>query len=166
MRLMLLTCLAAFAMPAAAQEEVIRGEVAYTEILRYDHNGDGKRDRIRFWLAFDGHSAVGKPDTPGYKPAAGSVRYFIRDEDDATKVVKWRGGLDMEGAPRDVPIPMSDIQFKGKTVSFEAFGMRWTITDGGKGYKKDKITVDDGFRAVQMTNLSAGDIYVGPAKKQ
>ena len=143
---------------------VVKGEVAYTDILRYDYTGNGKRNRIRFWLEFDGRAAMGTPGAPGYRPAAGTMRYFLRDEDDGTKVVKWRGGLDMQGVPKDAPVPMTDIEFDGKTVKFEAFGMRWTITDGGDGYRRDRITVDDGFRAGIVTRLYAGDVWVGPAK--
>ena len=62
----------------AAEEMVIRGAVAYSDVLRYDYTGDGKKNRIRFWLEFNGHSAVGKPGEPGYQPAAGTVRYLLR----------------------------------------------------------------------------------------
>lgn len=61
---------------AAKQPEVlvVQGEVAYTDILRYDYTGNGKRNRIRFWLEFDGRAALGTPGTPGYQPAAGTMR--------------------------------------------------------------------------------------------
>lgn len=159
-----LVALALCALPAAAQEMVVKGAVAYTEVLRYDYTGDGKRNRIRFWMEFDGHSARGTPGAPGYQPASGSMRYFLRDEDDGTKVMKWRQGLDMSGAPRDVPMPMTDIRFDGKTVTFEAYGISWTITDGGDGYQNDKLVVNDGFRSSTPVKLYAGDLWVGPAK--
>jgi hypothetical protein len=163
-RILLLLGLALCALPVAAAEMVVRGAVAYTDVLRYDYNGDGKRERVRFWREFDGHSAVGKPGEPGYKPGAGTVRYFLKDADDGTKVVKWRHGLNMEGAPRDTPFPMSDIEFDGKTVRFEAFGMRWTVVDGGDGYEHDKVIVNDGFRTSEVKKLYAGGVWVGPAK--
>jgi hypothetical protein len=160
-----LGALSGCASPGAGQEVVVvKGAVAYTEVLRYDYTGDGKRNRIRFWMEFDGHSARGTPGAPGYQPASGSMRYFLRDEDDGTKVMKWRQGLDMVGAPRDVPVPMTDIRFDGKTVTFEAYGIRWTITDGGDGYQNDKIVVNDGFRTSTVTKLYAGDVWVGPPK--
>lgn len=162
--LLLLPALFIAALPAFAQTTVVKGAVAYTEVLRYDYTGDGKRNRVRFWLEFDGHSAIGKEGEPGYEPAAGTMRYFLRDEDDGTKVVKWRQGLDMVGAPRDAPVPMTDIRFDGKTVEFEAFGVRWTIVDGGEGYASDKIIVNDGFRTSEVKKLYAGDLWVGPAK--
>lgn len=142
---------------------VVKGEVAYTDILRYDYTGNGKRNRVRFWLEFDGRAAMGTPGTPGYQPAAGTMRYFLRDEDDGTKIMKWRGGLDMEGVPKDAPVPMTDLEFDGKTARFEAFGTRWTITDGGDGYRRDAITANDGFRTANV-RLYAGDVWVGPAR--
>jgi hypothetical protein len=163
-RALLVAALAICALPAVAEEMTVKGAVAYTEVLRYDYTGDGKRNRIRFWLEFDGRSGQGTPGEPGYQPAAGTMRYFLRDEDDGTKVVKWRQGLDMVGAPRDTPVPMTDIRFEGKTVHFEAFGVRWTIEDGGKGHALDKITVNDGFRTSEVKQLYAGDVWVGPAK--
>jgi len=160
-----LGALSGCASPGAGQEVVVvNGAVAYTDVLRYDYTGDGKRNRIRFWMEFDAHSARGTPGTAGYQPASGSMRYFLRDEDNGTKVMKWRQGLDMAGVPRDVPVPMTDIEFEGKTVRFEAFGMRWTITDGGDGYQNDKIVVNDGFRTSTVTKLYAGNVWVGPAK--
>jgi hypothetical protein len=142
----------------------VKGEVAYTDVLRYDYTGNGQRNRIRFWMAFDGQSARGTPGTPGYQPASGSMRYFLRDEDDGTKVLTWRRGLDMEGVPKDVPVPMTDIEFDGNTVTFQAFGMRWTITDGGGDHRRDRVAVDDGFRSAVATRLYAGDVWVGPAR--
>lgn len=164
MKAVVLATLALCALPAAAQDAVVKGAVAYTDVMRYDYTGDGQRNRVRFWMEFDGRSAKGTPGTPGYEEASGSMRYFLRDEDDGTKVAKWRQGLDMLGAPRDVPVPMTDIQFEGKTVKFDAFGMRWTITDGGDSYQNDEIVVNDGFRTSTVTKLYAGNLWVGPPK--
>lgn len=155
---------AALAVPTTAQEMIVKGAVAYSDVLRYDYVGDGKKRSIRFWLEFDGQSAIGKPGEPGYRPAAGTMRYLLRDDDDGTKVVKWRKGLDMEGAPKDAPVPMTELRFDGKTVHFDAFGMRWTVVDGGEGFAQDKIVVNDGFRTTEPLKLYAGNVWVGPAK--
>ena len=164
MRKLLVVALAMCALPAAAEDLVVKGAVAYTDVLRYDYTGDGKRKPVRFWMEFDGHSAMGAPGQPGYQPAAGTMRYFLRDADNDTKVLKWRGGLDMAGVPRDQPFPMTNIEFDGRTVRFEAFGMRWAVTDGGEGYESDRIIVNDGFRTSEVTKLYAGNVWVGPAK--
>ena len=163
-KMLVLAGLVLCAWPAVAERMAIKGAVAYTEPLRYDYDGDGKRDRVQFWLEFDGLSAVGTPGQSGYEPASGTVRYFLQDVDDGRKITKWRHGLDMEGAPKDVPMPMSDIEFDGRTVRFEAYGMRWTVIDGGDGYASDRITVNDGFRTSDVKKLYAGDLWVGPVK--
>ena len=49
-----------------------------------------------------------------------------------------------------------------RTAEFEAFGVRWTITDDGDGYPNDKIYVNDGFRTVGPTKLYAGNLWIGP----
>jgi hypothetical protein len=149
---------------SAAERLEITGAVAYTDVLRYDYTGDGKRDRVQLWMEFSGHPATGAPGDPGYQPEAGSIRYYLQDADTGTKVMKWRKGLDMEGAPKDAPLPMTNISIKGNTALFEAFGMKWTIIDGGEGYEKDKIVVDDGYKTLETKKLYNGDIRIGPAK--
>jgi len=42
--------------------------------------------------------------------------------------------------------------------------MKWTVTDGGEGYEKDKIVVDDGYKTLETKKLYNGDIRIGPAK--
>ena len=70
----------------------------------------------------------------------------------------------MAGAPKDAPLPMTNISIEGNTARFEAFGMKWTIIDGGEGYEKDKIVVDDGYKTLETKKLYGGDIRIGPAK--
>ena len=154
-----------FAAAASATEKMeISGAVAYTDVLRYDYTGDGKRDRVQLWMEFSGHPAIGAPGDPGYQPESGSIRYYLQDADTGTKVMKWRQGLDMAGAPKDAPLPMTNISIEGNTARFEAFGMKWTIIDGGEGYEKDKIVVDDGYKTLETKKLYGGDIRIGPAK--
>jgi hypothetical protein len=160
----LLALMLAAAPVLAEPPMIVKGELAYSDVLRYDYTGDGHRNRVRFWLEFDGHSAIGREGEPGYRPASGTMRYFLRDDDNGTKVLKWRGGLDMLGVPKDTPMPMTDIRFDGKTVHFDAYGMQWTLIDGGKGYASDKVIVNDGFRTSEIKRLYAGDLWIGPAE--
>jgi hypothetical protein len=154
-----------FAAAASATEKMeITGAVAYTDVLRYDYTGDGKRDRVQLWMEFNGYPAIGNPGDPAYQPESGSIRYYLQDADTGTKVMRWRKGLDMEGAPKDAPLPMTNISIKGNTARFEAFGMNWTVTDGGEGYEKDKIVVDDGYKTLETKKLYGGDLRIGPAK--
>ena len=39
----------------------------------------------------------------------------------------------MEGPPPSGPYPMTDIQIRENMAMFTAFGMRWTVIDGGEG---------------------------------
>ena len=59
--------------------------------------------------------------------------------------------------------PATNIVVKGNTATFEAFRMKWTVVDGGPGFDKDSVTVDDGFRAKPL-KLYAGDLTIGPVK--
>ena len=160
----LVCCFALSGVTSAAERLEIAGAVAYTDILRYDYTGDGKRNNVQFWLEFSGRAASGAPGEARTQPAEGTIRYFLRDADDGTKVFKWRQGLDMAGAPKDVPLPMTDLTIEGNTARFEAFGMKWTISDGGEGHARDKIVVDDGYKALETKKLYGGDIRIGPVR--
>jgi hypothetical protein len=164
MRALIAALLLFFAGACAAETLAIRGAVAYTDILRYDYTGDGKRNRVQFWLEFDGRVAAGAPANGDPESPNGTIRYFLKDADDGTKVVKWRHGLDMQGAPRDTPLPMTNLVIEGNTARFEAFDMKWTVIDGGEGYPNDKIVVHDGFKASETKKLYGGDVRIGPAQ--
>ena len=160
----LVCCFALSGEAFAAERLEISGAVAYTDVLRYDYTGDGKRNNVQLWLEFSGRAPSGAQGEAGALPAEGTIRYFLRDADDGTKVFKWRQGLDMAGAPKDVPLPMTDLTIEGNTARFEAFGMKWTISDGGEGHARDKIVVDDGYKALETKKLYGGDIRIGPAR--
>ncbi len=164
MRVSAATLILFIALPAGAETLVIKGAVAYTDVLRYDYTGDGKRNRVQFWLEFDGRVEAATPAMGGTESPNGTVRYYLKDADDGTKVAKWRQGLDMQGAPRDTPLPMTNLVIEGNTARFEAFEMKWTVIDGGEGFARDKITVHDGFKAAETKTLYGGDVRVGPAK--
>jgi hypothetical protein len=149
---------------SAAERMELTGAVAYTDVLRYDYTGDRKRNRVQFWMEFSGHPAIGVPGEAGYQPESGFIRYYLQDADTGTKVMKWRQGLDMAGAPKDAPLPMTNISIEGNTARFEAFGMKWTVSDGGEGYEKDKIVVDDGYKTLETKKLYGGDVRIGTAK--
>lgn len=148
---------------SAAEQMEISGAVAYTEVLRYDYDDDGKRNPVQFWLEFHGRQTAGKPGEPGFQPEAGSIRYYLQDAESGTRVMQWRSGIDMEGVPKDAPLPMTNIRIDGNTARFEAFGMNWTVTDGGEGYEHDRIVVDDGYKILETKKLYGGNIDIGPA---
>jgi predicted CXXCH cytochrome family protein len=138
----------------------ISGAVAYTEIVRFDYTKDGVRNRVQFWLEFKGRSAVGNPGDSGYQPEEGAIWYYLYDVDKKQRVANWLMGFNMmEGPPPSGPYPMTNIVVEGETGRFEAFGMRWTVVDGGEGHTKDRVTVDDGFRPRQMRTYD-GDLRI------
>ncbi len=134
--------------------------------MRFDYTKDGIRNRVQFWLEFKGRPAVGKPGDPDYGPKKEpSVTIFttsIRNR----KSANWFMGFSMmEGPPPSGPYPMTNLVIEGNTARFEAFGMKWTVVDGGEGYAKDRVTVDDGFRPREM-KMYDGDLRVGPTGKR
>lgn len=165
MRLLRAGVLGAIAMTAAAaaaQPPQLSGAFAVTEIVRFDYDRDGERNRVQFWLEVAGRPAVGAPGEPGFRPEEGTLRYYMFDIDQDVKVFEWSIPLDMGGPPPDKTYPMENIVIDGRTATFEAFNMKWTVIDGGKGIENDTVTIDDGFRTRSKT-FYAGDLQVGSA---
>ena len=143
-----------------AQQTGITGAVAYTETIQFDYRKDGIRNRVQFWLEFKGTPALGKPGEAGYKPESGAIYYYLVDVDNKKQVDNWLMGFSMmEGPPPSGPYPMNNIKVRGKTATFTAFGMTWTVIDGGEGYAKDTVKIDDGFRTGEM-KLHGGDLRI------
>jgi len=144
----------------ADQQPEITGAVAYTEIMKFDYTKDGTRDQVQFWLKFKGTPALGEPGEAGYIPESGAIYYYLVDVDLKKQVDNWLMGFSMmEGPPPSGPYPMQKIDIKGNQAFFEAFGMKWTITDGGEDYTKDTVKVDDGFRIRKM-KLYGGNLKI------
>ena len=144
----------------AAQLTEFTGAVAYTEIMEFDYTKDGTRNRVQFWLEFKGSPALGKKGETGYKPESGAIYYYLVDVENRKKVDNWLMGFSMmEGPPPSGPYPMNNIDINGNTVTFAAFGMKWTVIDGGEGYEKDTVKIDDGFRVKDM-KMFGGDLRI------
>jgi predicted CXXCH cytochrome family protein len=144
----------------AAQLPEITGAVAYTEAVRFDYSKDGTKNRVQFWLEFKGSPASGEPGEAGYRPESGGIHYYLYDVDNKKRVDNWLMGFSMmEGPPPSGPYPMSNIEIQGSTSTFEAFGMKWTVIDGGEGHARDRVTIDDGFKPRDM-KLYGGDLRV------
>jgi len=148
----------------AAQQTEIRGAVAYTETIEFDYTKDGTRNRVQFWLEYKGSPTFGKPGEAGYKPESGSIYYYLVDVDNKKQVDNWLMGFSMmEGPPPSGPYPMTEIEIRGNTATFTAFDMKWTIIDGGEGYARDTVKIDDGFQTREM-KLYAGDFKIVDAE--
>jgi predicted CXXCH cytochrome family protein len=144
----------------AAQQTEITGAVAYTETIQFDYTKDGTRNRVQFWLDFKGSPALGKPGEAGYQPESGAVYYYLVDLDNKKQVDNWLMGFSMmEGPPPSGPYPMTEIEIRGNMAMFTAFGMKWTVIDGGAGYARDTVKIDDGFTTREM-KLHGGDFKI------
>jgi len=65
----------------------------------------------------------------------------------------------MSEPPPSGPYPITNLVVEGNTARFEAFQMKWSVTDGGTGFEKDTVLVDDGFKPKEM-KIYAGDLSV------
>lgn len=148
----------------AADHSEIQGAVAYTDIIRFDYTKDGMKNPVQFWLEFKGHVSVSQPGESGAKPAEGVIHYYLYDVDKKVRVANWLMGFTMmEGPPPSGPYPMTNLVIEGNTARFEAFGMKWTVTDGGQGHTEDRLTVEDGFRQREIRTFD-GDLRVVSAR--
>ena len=159
--LIVLICQIVLCCPVLAdQQPEITGAVAYTEIMKFDYTKDGILNQVQFWLKFKGSSAIGEPGEAGYIPESGAIYYYLVDVELKKQVDNWLMGFSMmEGPPPSGPYPIKKIDIKGNQAHFEAFGMKWTIIDGGADYTKDTVTIDDGFRVRDM-KLYSGDLKI------
>jgi hypothetical protein len=165
MRWVVLGVLCWFLLPGqalAATPTELTGSVAYTEVMNYDYDQDGRIDKVQFWAEFHGRPATGEPDTPSYQPEAGEILFFLYDLERKKKILDWLQ-FSMAALPRNKPFPMTKIFIKGNTARFEANDMQYTVQDGGKGYVHDRVTANDGLRERQV-KLYAGDIDIGPVR--
>lgn len=151
---------------AVAQAPVLElsGAISYTQVYRFDYSKDGHRNPVRFYIEFTARPAVGTEGQPGYVAESGSIHYYVFDIEKNQRVEKWLEGFAMlnhDAVAADHPA--TNIVITGNTATFEAFRMKWTVVDGGPGFEKDSVTVDDGFRAKPL-KLYAGDLTIGPVK--
>jgi hypothetical protein len=150
----------------AALLSEVSGKIAYTEVIRFDYNKDGKKNQVQFWIELKVRPAVGKPGDSGYLPEEGSIWYYLYDIEDKKRVDNWLMGFNMmEGPPPTGPYPATNISIQGNTARFDAFDMKWTIVDGGDGYSKDRVTIHDGVRQRDM-KLYGGDLKVVTSQAQ
>jgi hypothetical protein len=148
-------------MSAAAEQSrpVLTGKAAYAEPVAFDYNRDGKADMIQMWASFDVKPAVGKEGDTGYLPEEGTMRRYLQDIKTGQPVIGFSMFNMLPDTPIGEPVPVSDITLTGKTMSFNVGSMRYKVTDGGKGYQHDSITVNDGLNDYPVT-LFDGDLTI------
>jgi len=138
------------ALPALADDEgpSLTGAVGYSVPLELDLDRDGKPDRVQLWVDFE------------VKGESGTLGYYLLDLDSGKKVWNYMD-IFMGQVPRKRRHAVRNVVFDGKTVLFKAVGMSWRVTDGGPGFKHDRIQVAAG-RAKRDFKLQAGDVTVKP----
>jgi hypothetical protein len=164
----LLAVALALPLPAAAEKPpltppYLSGELAFSEVLAFDYDRDGKPDKVQFWIAVEGQPAVGKAGEPGARPESGSIRYFVYDVERSKKVKDWLMGFNMGFPVADEPHPIAKISVDGRTARFELRGATWTITDAGDSWDEDEISLKDAS-GVRKGRFYGGDLRVVPAE--
>ncbi len=158
--------LLAAVLPMAADAEQVRpaltGKAAYAEPVAFDYNRDGKADMIQMWVSFDVKPAVGKEGDAGYLPEEGTMRRYLQDIKTGQPVIGFSMFNMLPDTPIGEPVSVSDIALSGNTMSFNVGPMRYKVTDGGKGYQHDSITVNDGLNDYPVT-LFDGDLTISGA---
>lgn len=139
----------------------LSGELAFSEILSFDYDRDGTRDKVQFWIVVEGQPAVGKDGEPGARPESGSIRYFVYDVERGKKIKDWLMGFNMGFPVADEPHPITHITVSGRTATFELRGATWTITDAGDTWDKDTIELKDAS-GVKKGRFYGGDFRVVP----
>ncbi len=152
-------------MTAAAKNSrhALTGEVAYAEPVAFDYDRNGTADEIQMWANFDVKTAVGKEGEPGYLPAEGTMRRYMKDIKTGQPIVGFSMFNMLPDTPIGEPVPVSDITLSGKTMSFIVGDLHYQVTDGGQGYEHDSITVNDGLNDYPVT-LFAGDLTISGSR--
>ncbi len=148
----------------AGADPLLRLSVACSEPFAWDYDGDGNFNQVQLWFDVEIQPAVGKKNTPGYRPATGTMRRYLKDQIRGNPVAGYGKQL-VADAPRGKPVKVDAVEISGRTVSFAAGGNRYTATDGGPGCKHDALAVNNGFADYPMP-LFAGDITVAAGSPQ
>jgi hypothetical protein len=129
--------------PAAPAPPYFSGEVAFSEVMVFDYDRDGTRDKVQFWIAVEGQPAIGKPGEPGARAESGSVRYFVYDVERKKKIKDWLMGFNMGFPVAEQPYPITKISVTDRTARFDLNGTTWTITDLGDSTDQDEVVLQD-----------------------
>jgi hypothetical protein len=89
----------------------------------------------------------------------GYLRRFLKDVASGKPVLGYADINMLPDQPYGEKIPVSDVQYHGKTVLFKAGSKHYILVDGGRGYRNDTIVVNDGNRDY-LVELYAGDVKI------
>ncbi|KYJ87667.1 hypothetical protein AS592_11280 [Sulfurovum riftiae] len=134
------------------EKVLLKGEVFYSEPIRFDYDKDGVKNNVvmasKFFIKQKADSSY-----DGY------IQRFLYDID-KKKPVTWYAKKNMLSEPPvGIDTAVSNVKHEGKTVKFDSGTWHFTMTDGGEGYISDKIIVNDGIRTKQV-QMFGGDVEV------
>jgi hypothetical protein len=143
------------------QPPYLWAEVAFSDVMVFDYDRNGTRDRVQFWITIDGVPAAGKAGEADFKAESGSVSYFVLDIARKTRITDWLMGFNMGFPAPGEPHPITNIAIAGRTARFDLRGATWTITDKGDSWDKDTIELKDSS-GVRKARFYGGDFRVVP----
>ncbi len=134
------------------EKVILKGEVFYSEPLRFDYDKDGIKNSVVMASKFFIKALKGG----GYD---GYIQRYLYDID-KKKAVTWYAKKNMLSEPPiGIDTEVHNVKYEGKTVAFDSGTWHYTMTDGGEGYISDKIIVTDGIRTKQV-KMFGGDVEV------
>jgi hypothetical protein len=134
------------------EKMILKGEVFYSEPLRFDYDKDGVKNSVVMASKF---FIKGKSDS-SYD---GYIQRYLYDID-KKKAVTWYAKKNMLSEPPvGIDTAVKNVKQEGKTVMFDSGNWHFTMTDGGEGYISDKIIVNDSIRTKQV-KIFGGDVKV------
>ena len=134
------------------EKVVLKGEVFYSEPLRFDYDKDGVKNNVVMASKF----FIKQKTDSRYD---GYIQRYLYDID-KKKAVTWYAKKNMLSEPPvGIDTAIKNVKQDGKTVTFDSGTWHFTMTDGGEGYISDKIIVNDGIRTKQV-EMFGGDVEI------
>jgi hypothetical protein len=131
---------------------VLKGEVFYSEPLRFDYDKDGLKNNVVMASQF----FIKQKKDGSYD---GYIQRYLYDIDKG-KAIKWYMKKNMLSEPPiGIDTAVKNVKQEGKIVTFDSGMLHYSMTDGGEGYISDKIIVSDGIRTKQVV-MFGGDIEI------
>jgi len=138
---------------APGEKVVAKGKVAYSKPMAFDYDKDGTPNAII--MAAELFIKQNKDGN-----FTGFLQRGLYDID-KKKPIGWYLKRNLLQQPPAVPnIFVKNVVHQAKKVSFDIEHVRFTVIDGGKGYDKDKVLVDDHVQKPYTIKLYEGDMEV------
>ncbi len=134
------------------EKVVARGAVYYSKPMLISVYEDGVKNRVVM------AAKLFVKETPkGYEG------YLIRGlyDLDLHKALRFYAAANIEGRlpPAGDKIDLRNIRLQGKTLSFDFYGVRYTVKDGGEGFINDEVVVQTRSKTKRL-KLYGGDIKI------